>query len=109
MYQGHDVQLKILQALPSLLQNYPTEVRGDLLSTILQICSGLQNAKNSAVSNTAAATLQQLVIIVFDRVASEDGIYYGLSPATRAYHMNRTSTRNPNRNRSHGRRGPGTN
>jgi vesicle coat complex subunit len=71
--KGHDVQLKILQALPSLIQNYPTEVRGDLLSTILQICSSLQNAKNPAVSNTAAATLQQLVVTVFDRVASEDG------------------------------------
>jgi hypothetical protein len=71
---GHDIQLKILQALPSLLQNYPAEIRGELLSTVLQICSSLQNAKNFAVSNTAAATLQQLVIVVFDRVASEDGI-----------------------------------
>jgi hypothetical protein len=65
--------LKILQALPSLLQNYPVEIRSELLSTVLQICSGLQNSKNSAVSNTAAATLQQLVITVFDRVAIEDG------------------------------------
>ncbi|KAJ8108667.1 hypothetical protein OPT61_g8014 [Boeremia exigua] len=70
---GHDVQLKILQALPSLLHNYPTEIRGELLSTVLQICSGLQNIKSPAVSNTAAATLQQLVIAIFDRVAIEDG------------------------------------
>jgi len=70
---GHDIQLKILQALPSLLQNYPSEVRGELLSTVLQICSGLQNTKNPAVSNTAAATLQQLVIAIFDRVVVEDG------------------------------------
>ncbi|KAH6615274.1 hypothetical protein C7974DRAFT_466279 [Boeremia exigua] len=70
---GHDVQLKILQALPSLLQNYPNEIRGEPLSTILQICSGLQNIKSPAVSNTAAATLQQLVIAIFDRVAIEDG------------------------------------
>ncbi|KAF2108538.1 hypothetical protein BDV96DRAFT_556208 [Lophiotrema nucula] len=69
----NDVQLKILQALPSLLQNYAVEVRGDSLSTTLQICSALQNSKNFAVSNTAAATLQQLVISVFDRVAAEDG------------------------------------
>ncbi|CAO2650749.1 Nn.00g020410.m01.CDS01 [Neocucurbitaria sp. VM-36] len=69
---SHDIQVKILQALPSLLQNYATETRGEPLSTVLQICSGLQNAKNFAVSNTAAATLQQLVITVFDRVASED-------------------------------------
>jgi hypothetical protein len=70
---GHDIQLKILQALPSLLQNYPFEVRGELLSTVLQICSGLQTTKNPAVSNTAAATLQQLVIAIFDRVTVEDG------------------------------------
>jgi hypothetical protein len=70
---GHDVQLKILQALPSLLQNYPAEIRGEPLSITLQICSALQNAKNFAVSNTAAATLQQLVTSVFDRVAYEDG------------------------------------
>lgn len=72
---GADVQLKILQALPPLLQNYPTELAGELLSTILQICSALQNAKNPAVSNTATATLQQLVIFVFDKVSSEDGTY----------------------------------
>ncbi|EUC37662.1 hypothetical protein COCCADRAFT_22835 [Bipolaris zeicola 26-R-13] len=58
---GHDIQLKILQALPSLLQNYPAEIRGDSLSSVLQICSSLQNAKNFA-----------LVIVVYDRVASED-------------------------------------
>ena len=72
---GHDVQLKILQALPSLLQHYPSEIRGDLLSTVLQICSSLQSMKSPAVSNTAAATLQQLVIAVFDRVTVEDGKY----------------------------------
>lgn len=70
---GHDVQLKILQALPSLLHNYPAELRGELLSTVLQICSGLQSIKSPAVSNTAAATLQQLIIAIFDRVSVEDG------------------------------------
>jgi hypothetical protein len=72
--------LKILQALPSLLQNYAAEIRGELLSTVLQICSELQNAKNFAVSNTAAATLQQLMSTVFDRVASEDGTSQFMSP-----------------------------
>ncbi|KAF2272574.1 uncharacterized protein EI97DRAFT_385458 [Westerdykella ornata] len=69
---GHDIQLKILQSLPSLLQHYPTEIRGSPLSTVLQICSALQNVKNFAVSNTAAATLQQLVISVYERVVYED-------------------------------------
>lgn len=79
---GHDVQLKILQALPSLVQNYPTEVRGELLSTVLQICSGLQNIKSPAVSNTAAATLQQIIIAIFDRVTAEDGGYSSPSVCT---------------------------
>lgn len=69
---GLEIQLKILQALPSLLQNYSNELRGELLSSVLQVCSSLQNTKNPVVSNTAAATLQQLVISVFDKVAVED-------------------------------------
>lgn len=75
---GLEIQLKILQALPSLLQNYSNELRGELLSSVLQVCSSLQNTKNPVVSNTAAATLQQLVISVFDKVAVEDD--YSSSP-----------------------------
>ena len=73
---GLEIQLKILQALPSLLQNYSNELRGELLSSVLQVCSSLQNTKNSVVSNTAAATLQQLVISVFDKIVVEDGIVF---------------------------------
>ncbi|KAK8166536.1 endosomal peripheral membrane protein-like protein [Phyllosticta citrichinensis] len=69
---GLDTQLKILQALPSLLQNYSNEIRGELLSSVLQVCSSLQTAKNPAVSGTAAATLQQLVISTFEKVVTED-------------------------------------
>ena len=105
---GPEAQLKVLQALPSLLQNYPGEVRGDLLSTVLHICSGLQNAKNPAVSGTAAATLQQLVITVFDRVASEDG-QYGFNCALTSSHCGyRTSTRDTNRDRGQRGRWHGT-
>ncbi|ODA82270.1 hypothetical protein RJ55_00777 [Drechmeria coniospora] len=69
---GLDVQLKILQALPSLLQNYASELKGDLLVTTLNICFILQGSKNAIVSNTSAATLQQLVVSVFDKVVTED-------------------------------------
>ncbi|CAK4033989.1 related to MON2 Peripheral membrane with a role in endocytosis and vacuole integrity [Lecanosticta acicola] len=69
---GLDIQLKILQALPSLLQNYATELEGELLGGALQVCSSLQAAKASTVSGVAAATLQQLVATVFEKVASED-------------------------------------
>ncbi|KAK6087238.1 endosomal peripheral membrane protein [Seiridium cupressi] len=69
---GLDVQLKILQALPTLLQNYATDIKGDLLVTALNICFILQTSKNGIVSNTSAATLQQLVVSVFDKVVAED-------------------------------------
>ncbi|PNY24290.1 Protein MON2 [Tolypocladium capitatum] len=69
---GLDVQLKILQALPSLLQNYAPELKGDLLVTALNICFILQSSKNAIVNNTSAATLQQLVVSVFDKVVAED-------------------------------------
>lgn len=69
---GLDVQLKILQALPSLLQNYAEDLKGELLAAALNICAILQACKNGIVNNTAAATLQQLVVSVFDKVVAED-------------------------------------
>ncbi|KAH6981212.1 hypothetical protein BKA56DRAFT_586833 [Ilyonectria sp. MPI-CAGE-AT-0026] len=69
---GLDVQLKILQALPSLLQNYASDLQGNLLVTALNICFTLQSSKNAIVSHTSAATLQQLVVSVFDKVVAED-------------------------------------
>jgi len=75
---GLDVQLKILQALPSLLSNYAADVRGDLLVTALNICFILQSSKNAIVNNTSAATLQQLVVSVFDKVVTEDSECIGI-------------------------------
>ncbi|KAL2264604.1 hypothetical protein VTJ83DRAFT_7114 [Remersonia thermophila] len=69
---GLDVQLKILQALPALLSNYATDVKGELLVTALNVCFVLQSSKNAIVNNTSAATLQQLVVSVFDKVVAED-------------------------------------
>ncbi|CAK7564824.1 MAG: Endocytosis and vacuole integrity protein [Sporothrix epigloea] len=69
---GLDVQLRILQSLPSLLQNYAGNISGDLLITSLNICFTLQASKNVVVNNTASATLQQLLISVFDKVVAED-------------------------------------
>ncbi|KAI1134267.1 hypothetical protein F5Y05DRAFT_399351 [Hypoxylon sp. FL0543] len=84
---GLDVQLKILQALPTLLQNYSKEIQGDLLVTALNICFILQTTKNAVVNNTSAATLQQLVMTVFEKVAVEDksapdGNFVGSAPAS---------------------------
>ncbi|KAL1998586.1 hypothetical protein VTN02DRAFT_5931 [Thermoascus thermophilus] len=62
-----DVQLKILQTLPSLLQNYSENLGGELIASTLEICATLQSSKTVAVANTAAATLQQLVVSAFEK------------------------------------------
>lgn len=69
-----EIQLKILQTLPVLLTNYTEELGGILLGDVFKICFMLQNSKYIVVQNTAAATLRQLVILVFDRAAREDSM-----------------------------------
>ncbi|KAK3076024.1 Endocytosis and vacuole integrity protein, partial [Teratosphaeriaceae sp. CCFEE 6253] len=69
---GLDIQLKVLQALPSLLQNYSDDLKDGLLAGALQLCALLQSAKAQTVSGVAAATLQQLVSAVFEKVVDED-------------------------------------
>ncbi|CAO3586280.1 unnamed protein product [Absidia cylindrospora] len=68
---GVDIQLKILQTVLPLLTNY-NSVHDDILAEALLICFRLQDSKIVVVNNTAAATLRQLVIYVFDKVAEED-------------------------------------
>jgi hypothetical protein len=70
---GQDVQLKILQTLPALLHNYSDDLSGELLAHVLEVCATLQASKVAAVSNTAVATLQQLVSSAFEKVLVEDG------------------------------------
>lgn len=66
-----DIQLRILQILPPLLQSYSDNVHGDLLFVALETCSALQISKTQAISSTAAATLQQLVLSVFERLNAD--------------------------------------
>jgi Dimerisation and cyclophilin-binding domain of Mon2/Guanine nucleotide exchange factor in Golgi transport N-terminal/C-terminal region of Mon2 protein len=69
---GFDVQIKILQTLPSLFQTYASDIHGGLLFTSLEICGALQSSKTTVVSSTASATLQQLVSSAFEIIADED-------------------------------------
>jgi len=69
--QGVDIQLRILQTLLSLLTNFP-QVHGDLLGDALLLCFRLQESRIAVVSSTAAATLRQLVMFVFDKIADVD-------------------------------------
>ena len=68
-----DIQLRILQALPALAQSYADELKGEQLAAALQVCAALQNVKTPTVSGVATATLQQLVVSIFEKVAIEDG------------------------------------
>ncbi|KAL8966447.1 MAG: hypothetical protein Q9183_003370, partial [Haloplaca sp. 2 TL-2023] len=70
--QALDVQLRVLQAIPSLLQNYGDDLKGKLLVSAFQVCFLLHGSRTAVASNTAAATLQQLLSFTFDKVASED-------------------------------------
>lgn len=45
--------------------------------TALNICFVLQSSKNAIVNNTSAATLQQLIVSVFEKVVAEDRISDG--------------------------------
>lgn len=63
-----DIQLRILQNLPSLLTNYNQEFTDDLILRLLGLCINLtSNNKSTVVINTASATLQQLFTNIFDR------------------------------------------
>jgi len=66
-----DIQLKVLQALPSLLQNYSSSLTGKLLLTAFQVCFLLYGSRIAVVSNTAAAALQQLVNSTLEKAAGE--------------------------------------
>ncbi|KAG2129622.1 hypothetical protein DEU56DRAFT_741289 [Suillus clintonianus] len=73
MSQGVDIQLRILQTLVSLITNFPS-VHGELLGEALLLCFKLQDSRIAVVSSTAAATLRQLVMFIFEKMVNEDRI-----------------------------------
>ncbi|KAI8820484.1 uncharacterized protein EV422DRAFT_567906 [Fimicolochytrium jonesii] len=68
---GVDMQLKILQTIIPLLTNYKS-IHGSLVADALLLCFRLQETKSPIVNNTAAATVRQMITLVFDKVASEN-------------------------------------
>ena len=73
LHVGVDLQLRILQILPSLLTTYPQSTKGEALYECLRLCHALCLTKTGGISNTAIATFQQMVVSVYDRVAAGDG------------------------------------
>ncbi|WVW80931.1 hypothetical protein I302_102922 [Kwoniella bestiolae CBS 10118] len=66
--QAVDIQLKILQTLLSIL-TYNKDVHDEVLGNALLLCFKLQDSRVSVVSSTAAATLRQAVMLIFDRLS----------------------------------------
>lgn len=71
---GVEIQLKILQFLPVLVQKYGQTMVGDTVINLLEVCVILQAPnKIAVVVNTASATLQQLLVTLFERVPYCEG------------------------------------
>ncbi|KAG2050060.1 hypothetical protein BDR06DRAFT_960556 [Suillus hirtellus] len=71
MSQGVDIQLRILQTLVSLITNF-SSIHEELLGEALLLCFKLQDSRIAVVSSTAAATLRQLVMFIFEKMVNED-------------------------------------
>jgi len=67
-----DVQLKLLQTLPLIVQNHPTDLRDSLIFGVVQTCAVLLSSTHGVVVSTASATLQQLVTSLFERLKHEN-------------------------------------
>lgn len=61
-----EIQLKVLQCLPVLAQNYKTDLTGPTLLKLLSFCVNLTSAKSNVVVNTVFATIQQVIANYFD-------------------------------------------
>ncbi|WFD35614.1 Endocytosis and vacuole integrity protein [Malassezia cuniculi] len=74
-----DAQLKVLQIASALLTAYAS-VTAERLSSTLMLCFNLYaHARVAVVSSTAAATLRQNIMTVFDKVADEDALLSSLA------------------------------
>ncbi|SAM61616.1 related to MON2-peripheral membrane protein with a role in endocytosis and vacuole integrity [Ustilago bromivora] len=73
-----DVQLKVLQIASALLTSYATLHNADLSNTLMLGFKLHEGSKVAVVSSTAAATLRQSVMAVFDKVKEEDNVLDGI-------------------------------
>ncbi|SNX81872.1 related to MON2 - peripheral membrane protein with a role in endocytosis and vacuole integrity [Melanopsichium pennsylvanicum] len=73
-----DVQLKILQIASALLSSYSNLHNADLSNTLMLGFKLHEGSKVAVVSSTAAATLRQSVMAVFDKVKQEDAVLDGI-------------------------------
>jgi len=72
-----DAHLKVLQSAALLLSSYPS-IHAEVLAQTLLLCFRLQDSRVAVISSTAAATLRQAVMTVFDKVVNEDKVLDGI-------------------------------
>ncbi|XP_078594586.1 protein MON2 homolog isoform X1 [Branchiostoma floridae x Branchiostoma japonicum] len=65
-------ELKVLQTILVLI-TMSNNLHRDPLAKAIVVCFRLHFSKDSSVANTAAATVQQVVSVVFERLVVEDG------------------------------------
>ncbi|KAG7246210.1 hypothetical protein CRUP_002759, partial [Coryphaenoides rupestris] len=64
-------ELKLLQTVLVLLTTN-TVVHDEILSKAIVLCFRLHFTKDNITNNTAAATVRQVVTVVFERMVAED-------------------------------------
>ncbi|XP_028305076.1 protein MON2 homolog isoform X2 [Gouania willdenowi] len=70
-------ELKLLQTVLVLLTTN-TVVHDDVLSKAIVLCFRLHFTKDNITNNTAAATVRQVVTVVFERMVAEDERFKGI-------------------------------
>uniref|UniRef100_A0A0K8RZE2 Protein MON2 homolog n=1 Tax=Crotalus horridus TaxID=35024 RepID=A0A0K8RZE2_CROHD len=85
-------ELKLLQTVLVLLTTN-TVVHDEALSKAIVLCFRLHFTKDNITNNTAAATVRQVVTVVFERVVAEDECYKGFieEPVGNQVNSNRRS------------------
>lgn len=82
-----EVQLRVLQSCLLLVSSPSTNPTEDLLSQALLVCFALSEAKDGTVRNAAAATVRQIISMVFDRVEPRPEPASELSGASRCAYL----------------------
>ena len=67
---GQEVQLKLVQCLQKLDENYSDVLRGDLLAKILNLCITIESSGDGGARRAATAAFQQHIGSLFEAVKS---------------------------------------
>ena len=69
-----EIQLKILQTVPLLIDRSGSGISQDLMCQAFGICFRFLDMKSSMIRNTAMATLRQIISLLFDCVEKQHAV-----------------------------------